>query len=633
MSGDGSDAVLAAKAQRKANRRKWRRRIARWTLVALAVVTVGAALVAYLAPPMIERGIERRISKEWGASCEVDRVDVVWSELRIDIYGVHFDDDVRLKVDIGRMEADLAFDDLIVGTVRPAVVIHEPVVAFRAVEAPERPASEQGLAEFEAVEVIGGTLSIELPTQPAPTVLDLRDIDVRIAPHDRLASGLLMDLDAEFHARIGEEGEIHAHGSVSSQTPAEAWSFEFRVERFELAPLNRLWSQIIEMDLERGLLGLRGQLTRSPEHLRGRVRPRFSDIVVLGEEEDARHPMAEALFGHMLMGARSTISIDRAMTGDRGSSLPELLDSDWATIIGQLIKKGYARRLSTLQGFTATIGDVKVDFGKGLLQLFDVVVDSEDPVIDIPLITIARVDVVFDEEVTDAKARAYKHVVLQTPRLTFATGVAGANNRIQFDESWLDTISALPFATRDLVVHDGRIDVWDLRGDPVNVQVSDIELQGSEMAADLHAKGTRGASLSATGKVLGEADVSLNLLYEPKSAAPNVALSAYLEPVALTTLAPALQAFVGVDAVGGHVGFTVHLDARDRKVHASVLPDVREPHLQSMGGYRLRRLLLAKALRRMRSRLVELDYTVGPDEGLLNEFFPALIEAVFFVRG
>ncbi len=632
MSDDDREAARAAKAERKANRRKWRRRIARWTLITLAVITVIAALVAYFAPSIIERGIERRISREWGASCEVDHVDVVWSELRIDVYGVRFDDGVRLKVDIGRMEADLAFDDLVVGTVRPAVVIHEPVVAFKAVEAPERPPSEKGLAEFESVEVMGGALTIELPTIPEPTVLDLHDIGVRIEPHDSSTSSTLMDLGAEFHARIGEHGRIHAHGSVSSQTPAEAWSFEFRVERFELAPLNRLWSQIVEMDLERGVLGLRGQLTRSPDHLRGRVQPRFDDIVVLGEEEEARHPMAEALFGHMLMGARSTITVDRAMTGDRGSSLPELLESDWDTIIGQLIRTGYARRLSTLQGFTATIGDVQVDFAKGLLQLYDVVVDSEDPVIDIPLITIARVDVVFDEEVTRARARAYKHVVLHQPRLTFATGVAGANNQIQFDESWVDTISALPFATRDLVVHDGQIDVWDLRGEPVNVQVSGIEMQGREMAADLHSKGSRGASLSATGTILGEARVSLDLSYEPKSAAPNVALSAYLEPIALTTLAPAMQAFVGVDAVAGHVGFTVHLDARDRNVHASVIPDVREPHLRSMGGYRLRRLLLTKALRRLRSRLVELDYTVGPNEGLLHEFFPALIEAVFMSR-
>ena len=40
------------------------------------------------------------------------------------------------------------------------------------------------------------------------------------------------------------------------------------------------------------------------------------------------------------------------------------------------------------------------------------------------------------------------------------------------------------------------------------------------------------------------------------------------------------RTFVGVDAVDGHIGFTVHLDARNRNVTASVIPDVRRPRLR-----------------------------------------------------
>ena len=59
-----------------------------------------------------------------------------------------------------------------------------------------------------------------------------------------------------------------------------------------------------------------------------------------------------------------------------------------------------------------------------------------------------RVDVVFDPAVTRAGAPAYKHVTLWRPTFTFATGVEGSDNQLQFDESWLDTISAIPFPTR-----------------------------------------------------------------------------------------------------------------------------------------------------------------------------------------
>ena len=114
------------------------------------------------------------------------------------------------------------------------------------------------------------------------------------------------------------------------------------------------------------------------------MRPRFEQVSLLGADEDALHPIAEALFGHMLMGARSTIAVDRPMTGEE-SSLPELLETDWQTLIAATIRQGYTRRLNTLQGFSAHIGDVQVDLGHGLLQLFDVEIDTDHPVLEHPL--------------------------------------------------------------------------------------------------------------------------------------------------------------------------------------------------------------------------------------------------------
>jgi hypothetical protein len=384
------------------------------------------------------------------------------------------------------------------------------------------------------------------------------------------------------------------------------------------------------MDVDRGLVSIDGELTRGPERLRGRVRPHFEDVALLGTDEDALHPMAEALFGHMLMGSRSTITIDRPMTGER-ASLPELLETDWQTLIQQAIKKGYARRLSTLRGFTASIGDVSVDFSHGLLQLLDVVVDTETPVIELPLISIDRVDVVFDPAVAHAGAAAYKHVTLWEPTLTFITGVDDADNQLQFDESWLDTISAIPFPTRDLTVHEGRIDLWDIRHEePVNVSVSDIELEGREMARQLHAAGVRGAELSGTATVLDEAKASIRVVYEPRTAVPNLDVDMRLEPLQLLTLAPALQVFAGVDAVGGEVGFSAHLAARDHEVKARVVPDVHRPELKALGrGRMLRKLIIGRALRRMRSHVLEFEYSTKPNRGLLQEFFPQLIQAVF----
>lgn len=151
--------------------------------------------------------------------------------------------------------------------------------------------------------------------------------------------------------------------------------------------------------------------------------------------------------------------------------------------------------------------------------------------------------------------------------------------------------------------------------------------------AIVHPAGVRGAELSGTATVLDEAHASINLVYEPRAAAPNLDVDMMLEPLELTTLAPALQVFAGVDAVGGQVGFSAHLNARNYEVEASVIPNVHRPQLRALGrGHMLRKILIGRALRRMRSHVITMRYSMEPDEGLLQEFFPQLIQSVFLSR-
>lgn len=626
-----SPAAEPAAAPRPARRRRRRR----WLAVPIVVLSLLGAAAAYamgMAPEHVRARIEARLAERFGGGAEVERVHIDWAQLIIEAHGVRFDDAERFEVDIERLEIELTLHDLLRGPARPAVRVYHPVIAFEAKAAAPREPSPRDAQAFSSIDIVGGSLALTLPTRRGPAFLDLTEITAHVLAQPEDSPGTL-DLGVDASARIGDEGSLRIHGRASSQAPAKAWSMRFSLERFELASLNQLWLSIIEMDVDRGYLGLQGELRRTPSRLHGRVQPRFEEVSLLGANEDALHPMAEALFGHMLMGARSTITIDRAMSGDR-SPLPELLDTDWRTLFQTTIQQGYARRLSTLRGVRASIGDVRVDFGQGLLQLYDVAVDDDRPVLPVPLVTIDRVDVVFDPSVTDAGAPAYKHVTLWRPTFTFATGVEGSESRLRFDETWLDTISAIPFPTRNLVVHEGRIDLWNLGVEqPVNVFVEDIEIRGREMARELHPAGVRGAELSATATVLGESSASVRMVYEPRAAVPNLDMDLRLDPLALTTLAPALRAFVGVDAVGGAVGFSASLSARDRVVEASVVPEVTRPKLRPLGqGLLLRKIVIGRALRRMRSRMLEFEYEQDPDEGMLRGFFPQLIQAVFLDR-
>jgi len=614
---------------RSSPRRRWP-----WVVAAvLVLLTVAAVVVVVRAPHFLRKRLEQRLSEALAGPVVVERVDVLWTELMIVAHDVRFDDEVRLEVDIERVEVHLSWDDL-TGDLEPVLSIHHPHVTLEAKPGPDRPPREgKGLEQFEAIEILDGELEVVIETSRGPTYIDISEIDLHLRPNDLATQNAELDLEFEVYGRLGEAGRLSADGRTSSRKPAETWSFRFEVERFDLATLNWLWLDLLEMDVDHGALSLAGQLTRTPGHLRGGIRPNFEDLSLLGAHEDALHPMAEALFGHMLMGSSSTIPIDRPMTVDSNTSLPELLETDWRTIVRDVIRSGYARRLNKIEGFTARIGDVGVDFSQGLLQLFDVVVDTQHPIIDIPLIQIDRVDVVFDPAVTVPDAAAYKHVTLWRPTLTFTTGSDESDNRIQFDETWIDKISAIPFATRDLIVHDGRLDIWDVRNDePLNVHVGGIEMVGEEMALGLHPVGVRGARLHGTGMILDEGYASIHVVYEPRSVDPNLDLDLQVDPLSLTALAPALQTYAGVDAIGGKVGLTAHISARNYAVEATVVPEVRQPQLRSMGGRGLRKLVLKRALRHLKSHTIDLHYTLSAGDGVLHEFFPELIKAVFMDR-
>ena len=237
---------------------------------------------------------------------------------------------------------------------------------------------------------------------------------------------------------------------------------------------------------------------------------------------------------------------------------------------------------------------------------------------------------VFDPEVA-TEAPAYKHVTLWEPTLTFVSGVEGVETEIKFDDTWIDTISAIPFQTRDLTIHEGRVDLWDFRSEePISVSVTEIELVAEEMATDLHDPGVRGAQLSATAKVLDEAHASIHVVFEPGAPTPNIDIDMMLEPLQLTSLAPLLRVFAGVDAVSGHVGLAANIDVYRGRVKASVSPDVHRPKLKPLGReHMLRRIIISSALRRLRARGLELRYSMEPGQGVLHEFFPELLKAIF----
>lgn len=604
---------------------EWARSFWFRSLVVLTVLfVIGTVVVTQMAPGWIANAVRTRFEERMETPVEIDAVEIHWSRLAVSLEGIHFDDG-WLEVDIGEVEADLSWRALVRSDVRPNIVVRQPEIVLSADRDPDqKEKSEDGgkLDMFNTLTVEGGSFHLRLTTPSGTTELVIDDIAATL--FNETVGTSQMGTHVEASARLPEGGTLSVEGQMSGTQPRLAWRFRFDVDKLALTPFNRVWTDLVEMDVESGTLSVAGELLRTTDHLRGRITPAFENLVMLGDEEDALHPIGEALFGHMLIGANSTIEINRALAAGSTLTFEELLATDWKEIVAALIQRGYTRRLDTLIGYEAVIGDVEIGFGMGMLTLIDVKLVKDNRMIDEPFVSVPRIDVMFDKAVTKRGAKAYKHVTLWEPTLTIIAGQTGEESQIRFDERWIDKISALPFKTRSLTVHDGKVEYRDERHEyPVRFFASRINLEGTDMAEGIHAPGVRGARLTGNASIMGVTDATVDVAFEPKAEPPNVDLDLSVAPMPLTEINPLMVTYAEVQADDGAIGLAAHITANNLDVQANVSPTILEPKLRAVEGSRhaLRHLMLERRLRKLRGRSIDLDFTMEPGEGILHEFF------------
>jgi len=610
-------------------RTRWARGLAGTGVFVLVLVLVAMSL----APGIIHDRLEARLQERLGPAAQVGEIELHYLSLALTIHEISLESG-RVGVDIDAAEIDWPLRALVRSDVRPAVVLHRPRVVYTTDREP-KPKDDQPtrLDLFDSLQIIDGSVQMEVTTPSGATVAGMTEIEAMLTNPQFGSSqmGTRLNLEAE----LPGEGHLRLEGQVSSTQPRLAWRLRFDLRRLKLSDFNNLWMDIVEMDVESGSLSVRGELLRTTAHLRGRITPRFDGLVLLDPNEDARHPMGEALLEHMLVGATATIDVNQDLEAGSTLTFNKLLATDWRMLVAALIKRGYSRRLDTLDGYEAEIGDVEIDFGMGLLTLYEVQLINESLAVDVPFVSVPRIDVMFDRQVTERGAKAYKHVTLWEPTVTFVAARKGSESQIRFDERWVDKISALPFKTRDLIVHDGRVEFRDHRhAEPVHFFVSDIELVGAEMAADLHAPGFRGARLSGSCKLMGVGHATIAVAFEPRAPLPNLDLDLFLPPLSLEVLNPVLRTYAEVEADAGALGFSAHISARNLHAEASVVPTVVGPKLHSVEYARkkFRHVMIERRLKRLRGRAVDVEFEMEPGEGVLHEFFPAFLVAALRER-
>jgi len=591
------------------------------------------------APWVVAAQIESRLAEALGAPVRVDDVELrLWAgELRA--HGLHAapaDPASASALSIRTLRVRWRWRELLRGG-GPLDLHMDGVAATLDLHAPwpAQPAARasRGLGPLRSLVVQDGQLEVVLAPDAAPVlVVD----DIRGVLHEGAwgARGAAMTTQLRVAARVGEGGRLALTGAFSPARPRETWTLQFALDRLDLRPLNPLFREVLEMDLERGRLSVTGDLTSSGGRLRGHVVPRFDQLTLLGAHESVRHPMAEALFSSMLATADLPLEIDRAASlpgGGLAVRLDRAFRRDAMDLLRQLILRGFTRRLNTLIGHDATIGGLEVDFPRGLLAFTDVTLRKTGGVAELPFLHVARLEVIVEPSAVDPSIETFKAVVLHEPHLVYIVGRSEAASQRSIDPDWQTKVSALPYPTDRLEIVNGRLEYRDeTTSPPSRFVLSGLDLAAEDLARARRAPGTRGATLMATALVTSESPLTVEATFSPGGASLDGELRLTLAPVQLTRLNGLLRSHFGVDVSSGTLGLVAELDARAGHLTGTVTPALSDVTVLGMKeqdiAHPLRELLIELRLRRLDGVRLPLDIRAPHD--LLQKLPRALLAAI-----
>jgi hypothetical protein len=503
------------------------------------------------------------------------------------------------------------------------VDLHRPWPTAREVVAPRS-------SRLRSFTVEGGSVGVVMAAD-APPILALTDVDVRVrATSERRTNTMTTHVSAS--AKANESGTFTLDASFAPVDPAAGWALRFALERLDLRPLNPLFEQVFEMDVEQGWLSLAGSVTLDLDRLRGRLHPRFEDLEVLGDDErDARHPMAEALLGSMLSGADLPVVIDRPALSAEDSVFDAVANVDPMELLRGVILRGFIRRLDTLAGYESAVGGVALDFPAGRLSFFDITLTRIGGEVARPFISIARMDIVVESRVVEGGV-AYKVITLHEPSLTFVTGHTAEQSQITFDPEWQAKVNVLPYPTDRVEIIDGRVEYRDdTTHPPTSLDITDLHLSAVDLAR-AQAKGgagRRGAKLRGRGCVMDLSPLAIEVDFTPGEVDLDAAARLRLEPLSLPDLNQLLDGRLGIDVSRGTLALTADLDAHDGRLTGTVTPELRGVRVlgvdETQVRHPLRELLLERRLRKLDGATLTLDYRVRTN--VLRELPRALMSA------
>ncbi|KAF1007632.1 MAG: hypothetical protein GAK28_01589 [Luteibacter sp.] len=237
-------------------------------------------------------------------------------------------------------------------------------------------------------------------------------------------------------------------------------------------------------------------------------------------------------------------------------------------VLGQLNK-----RLAHMGSYAGHIDDIDIHLWRGAYTINAMKIVKVDGKVPVPLFEGRRVEIALSWRAL-AKGHLRGKVEFFDPVVNFVDGRGEGDTQTGKGVDWREELRAIvPTRIDELNVYNGTVTFNNFVSSPkVDLKMTSVEAQVSNLTNVQGEGGSRVAHLHATAKVLGDAPLEATAEFDPLEKTGDFHYQLMVKNIKLVKANELVRAYTGLDFAGGEGDFVMELQAHDRHLDGYAKP-------------------------------------------------------------
>ncbi|MDF3982841.1 DUF748 domain-containing protein [Luteibacter sp. PPL201] len=230
-------------------------------------------------------------------------------------------------------------------------------------------------------------------------------------------------------------------------------------------------------------------------------------------------------------------------------------------------------RLARMGSYAGHIDDIDIHLWRGAYSLDHLKIVKVDGKVPVPLFEGTRTDIALSWTAL-VKGRLRGKVDFYDPVVNFVDGKGEGDTQTGKGVDWREQLRAIvPTRIEELNVFNGTVTFQNFVSSPkVDLKMTDVNAQVSNLTNVQGEGGSRVAHLHATAKVLGDAPLQASAQFDPLERLGDFHYELTVRNIKLVKANDLARAYTGLDFAGGEGDFVMELQAKDRQLNGYAKP-------------------------------------------------------------